>query len=162
MMFGRTLRRTHSALCLYVFLAIVGYSGLLFGQLEEQAVGLVLQSKDGKLRRAGTELPLSAKAGDILFAGDALLVDSGSIGFLYCPDKTAQILTGTGEVQLEQKQLRVKSGQLSEKKQQTFCSLPRLERESTASQKHLGASLTRDLKPAPPTGTFADRVSALP
>ncbi|MDZ4801678.1 MAG: tetratricopeptide repeat protein [Bryobacteraceae bacterium] len=109
----------------------------------EQPVGLVLTSKAAKLRRSGSELPLTAKSGDVIFAGDALVADGGSATFLFCPGKSSQTVASTGEVLFERKQLRVKTGQLSDVQKQDVCVLPAMERESTASQQHLGASVTR-------------------
>ena len=134
----------------------------LEAQQPEQALGLVLSSSNGKLRRAGSELPLAAKPGDILFSGDALVSDNGSVSFLFCPAKSSQTLAGTGEVIIDSKQLKIKSGQLSKVKQEEVCLLPALERESIAGQKHLGPSLTRSLDAQPTAVTFEAQIAGLP
>jgi len=43
---------------------------------KEEPVGLVLLPGGARLVRAGVETPLAAKAGDILFAGDAMKTES--------------------------------------------------------------------------------------
>jgi tetratricopeptide (TPR) repeat protein len=135
----------------------------MLAQQPEQAIGLVLASAAGKLRRTGSQLPLTAKAGDILFEGDALLADGGTVSFLYCPTKSSQKVAGVGEVVIGSKQLAVKAGQLSEVKQEEVCFLPRVERESVAGQKHLGVSLTgtRSLVPATAAGSLETRIAKL-
>src|SRR5689334_4440600 len=122
MMFRRVSGRRQAEVVLCVFVLAVGAAS----QELEQPVGLITASKDVKLRRLNTELPLTAKVGDILFAGDELIASGGTATFLYCPDKSSQTLGGSGEVVLDRKQLKVKSGQLSDRKQQTTCLLPAL------------------------------------
>src|ERR1700754_905338 len=111
-------------------LAVLSVPFAATAQELEQPVGLVTGSKGAKLRRFNTELPLTAKSGDILFPGDALIADGGTATFLFCPEKSSQTLSGSGDVLLERKQLKVKSGQLTDRKQQNFCMLPALERDS--------------------------------
>src|SRR6476620_6271480 len=130
MMFGRICcPRTAAAILIVLSVPFVAAAQEL-----EQPVGLVTGSKGAKLRRLNTELPLTAKAGDIMFPGDAVVADGGTATFLFCPEKTSQILSGTGEVLLDRKQLKVKSGQLTDRKQQNICILPSLERDSSAGQ----------------------------
>src|SRR5947209_14858662 len=74
------------------------------GQELEQPVGLVTGSRGAKLRRLNTELPLTVKAGDILFPGDAVIADGGTATFLFCPEKSSQTLSGSGKVLVERKQ----------------------------------------------------------
>jgi len=136
-------------------------SAALLAQTPEQPVGLVLRSQGGNLLRAGTELALAAKPGDILFAGDSLRVDKGSATFLFCPDNSSQTLGAGGDVTFEARQVRVKAGALADKKPAAFCALPAVPRSADASQFHNGASLTRALKPEADPGTFASRVAAL-
>jgi Tfp pilus assembly protein PilF len=111
----------------------------------EEPVGLVLLPGQAKVLRAGSETPLAARAGDILFAGDALRSGGGPSGFLYCPQKLQQTLEQGGEVVLESKQLRVKSGKLGASKPVNACFLPTVVRVAVASQQHYGVSMTRGL-----------------
>src|SRR4051794_30505086 len=133
MMFSRKYCRPELA----ALLCVLALPCLAAAQELEQPVGLITTSKGAKFRRSNTELALTAKAGDILFAGDAVLSEGGTAMFLYCPDKSLQTLTGSGEVVLDKKQLKVKSGQLTDRKQQPVCLLPAVEREAAASEKHL-------------------------
>ena len=64
-------------------------AGLIFAQAPEQPVGIVMRVEGGSLLRANTELALATKAGDILFTGDTLRSEKGTIQFAFCPDKAA-------------------------------------------------------------------------
>ena len=99
----------------------------------------------GKVLRANTETPLAARAGDILFSGDALRAIGAPASFLYCPGKSSQTLDSGGEVLLDTKQLKVKSGKLDPPKPVNACFLPQLVRVAVASQQHYGVSMTRGL-----------------
>jgi len=111
----------------------------------EEPVGLVLSAPGGKVLRANTETPLAARAGDILFSGDSLRAIGAPASFLYCPGKSSQTLDSGGEVLLDTKQLKVKSGKLDPPKQVNACFLPQLVRVAVASQQHYGVSMTRGL-----------------
>ena len=74
-------------------------SVLLAEPAKEEPVGLVLQPGSAKLLRAGVETPLAAKAGDILFSGDAMKTESAQASFLYCPSKSSQSLMPDGLLQ---------------------------------------------------------------
>jgi tetratricopeptide (TPR) repeat protein len=125
----------------------------------EEPVGLVLAAGGGKVLRAGTETALAARAGDILFAGDSLKSEAGTTGFLYCPTKTSQLLEQGGEVFLDAKALKVKTGKLGVSKPVNACFLPQVVRVAVASQQHYGVSMTRGL--AKPEGEVV-AFSALP
>jgi tetratricopeptide (TPR) repeat protein len=118
---------------------------LLADTPREEPVGLVLIPGGGKVKRAGSETPLAARAGDILFAGDDLRSDAAPASFLYCPQKTSQTLDTGAEVILESKQLKIKSGKLSGAKPVNACFLPTVVRVAVASQQHYGVSMTRGL-----------------
>jgi tetratricopeptide (TPR) repeat protein len=111
----------------------------------EQPVGLVVAAGDGKVVRARDELPLAAKDGEILYAGDALRSGSTPMTFLFCPQRSSQNLEPNGRATLENRALRVSVGRLTGKKMLEVCLLPRLERAPPASQQHYGGSLTRAL-----------------
>src|SRR5580658_6008672 len=104
----------------------------------EEAVGLILAPGSAKVLRTGTETPLAARAGDVLFSGDDLRSEGTPASFLYCPQKTSQTLDQGGEVVLESKQLKIKSGKLSGSKPVNACFLPTLVRVAVASQQHYG------------------------
>src|SRR5262245_19799757 len=113
---------------------------------KEDPVGLILSAGGGKLLRANTELPLGAKPGDILFSGDSLKAEASAASFLYCPAKSSQSLAPGGEVLLDAKQIRVKTGKLGDPKPVASCFLPQLVRVAVATQQHYGVSMTRALK----------------
>jgi tetratricopeptide (TPR) repeat protein len=112
---------------------------------KEEPVGLILSAPGGKVLRANTETPLAARAGDILFSGDALRAVGSPANFLYCPAKSSQTLDAGGEVLLDTKNLKVKSGKLDAPKPVNACFLPQLVRVAVASQQHYGVSMTRGL-----------------
>src|ERR1700681_846763 len=118
----------------------------------EEPGGLVLSAGGSKLLRANTETPLSARAGDLLFAGDGLRTEATAASFLFCPAKAIQTLSPSGEVKFDTKQPKVKSGKISEQPARA-CTLPQTLRVASASQQHYGVSMTRGInKPeVPPT-----------
>src|SRR6476619_2627644 len=81
---------------------------------KEDPVGLVLTAAGGQLLRAGTETPIGARAGDLLFTGDGLRSGSAAATFLFCPSKTLNTLGPGGEVRFVAHQPKVKAGKISE------------------------------------------------
>jgi len=128
-----------------VALTVVPSAFLSAAETREEPVGLILSAADGKVLRANTETPLAARAGDILFSGDSLRAVGSPANFLYCPGKSSQTLAPGGEVLLDTKQLKVKSGKLDSPKPVNACFLPQLVRVAVASQQHYGVSMTRGL-----------------
>ena len=125
-------------------------AALALADTKEEPVGLVLSAAGSKLLRADTETPLGARAGDLLFAGDGLRTESSAASFLFCPAKVLDTLSPSGEVRLDLKQPRVKSGKISEQPARA-CTLPQTLRVATASQQHYGISMTRGInKPEVP------------
>jgi tetratricopeptide (TPR) repeat protein len=123
-----------------------------FADTKEEPVGLVLSATGSKLLRADTETPLEARPGDLLFSGDSLRTESGPASFLFCPAKTLDTLMPSGEVRLDAKGTKVKSGKISETPARA-CTLPQTLRVAAASQQHYGVSMTRGVStpPIPPT-----------
>ena len=78
--------------------------------------------------------------------------EAGPASFLFCPGKTLDTLTPSGEVRLDAKAPKVKSGKITEQPARA-CTLPQTLRVAAASQQHYGVSMTRGLnKPeVPPT-----------
>src|ERR1051325_11354607 len=107
-----------------------------------EKVGLVLSPGSAQLLKAGTETPLSAKAGDILATGDGLRTGDAEAKFLFCPSKTIQTLSASGEMRVDPKGTKAKTGKLSEIPARA-CALPTTLRVAVASQQHFGATLTR-------------------
>jgi tetratricopeptide (TPR) repeat protein len=152
-----------SALLRCVALAILAGALLPADTPGEQPVGLVLSPSDGKVVRAGSELPLAARSGDVLFAGDALRSESAPVSFLYCPEKSSDSLAPKAEVLLEPKQLKLKSGRLAARNPVGSCFLPQVVRVAVASQQHYGVTMVRALRgAAAKPETLAARLQALP
>jgi uncharacterized caspase-like protein len=118
---------------------------LFAADMREEPVGLILTATGGKVLRANTETPLAARSGDILFSGDSLQAIGSPANFLYCPAKASQTLDSGGEVLLDAKQLKVKTGKLDPPKPVGACFLPQVVRVAVASQQHYGVSMTRGL-----------------
>jgi tetratricopeptide (TPR) repeat protein len=111
----------------------------------EEPVGLILSAVGGKVLRANTETPLAARAGDILFSGDSLRAIGAPANFLFCPSKASQTLDSGGEVALDTKAIKVKTGKLDPPKPVNACFLPQVVRVAVASQQHYGVSMSRGL-----------------
>ena len=135
----------------------------LAAQQKEQPVALVLRSASGQVVRAGSELPLAAIPGDLLFVGDALLGGQGSATFLFCPDKSSQQLNAGGRIVFEAARFQIQSGAITNRQSASACLLPMVERAPSASRSHYGEPRTRSLEPpASQTGGFEARLQALP
>jgi tetratricopeptide (TPR) repeat protein len=132
-------------------------------EVKEEPVGLVLNPGGGKLLRADTETPLALRAGDLLFSGDGLRTDASPASYLFCPAKTIQTLSASGEVRLDAKQPKVKTGKISDVPAKA-CTLPQTLRVAVASQQHYGVTMTRggeDSKPVSRDQLPADLKAAL-
>jgi tetratricopeptide (TPR) repeat protein len=111
---------------------------------KETPVGLVLSGAGTKMLRADTETPLDARPGDLLFARDGLRTAGAPASFLFCPAKTIDTLSASGEVRLDDKQPKVKTGKITEAPARS-CSLPPTLRVAAASQQHYGVTMSRGL-----------------
>jgi tetratricopeptide (TPR) repeat protein len=133
-------RWRHHAICaLVVSLSVAARA--------DEAVGLVISAGGSKVLRAGSETPLAAKGGDLLFTGDGLRTETSAASFLFCPSKAIETLSASGEVRFEAKAPKVKTGKISEQPARA-CTLPNTLRVAVASQQHYGVSMTRgDTKP---------------
>lgn len=112
---------------------------------KEQPVGLVLAPGGSKVLRAKTNTPLATRAGDILFSGDSLQSAGAPVAFVYCPNKTSQMLDPSSEVMLDTQQVKVRTGKIGATKPANTCYLPTVARVSAASEQHYGVSMTRGL-----------------
>jgi len=110
----------------------------------DEPVGLVLNSGGSKILRANTETPLSARPGDLLFSGDGLRTETTAASYLFCPAKSIQTLSPSGEVRFDPKQPKIKTGKISQQPAGA-CALPETLRVADASQQHYGVSMTRGL-----------------
>ncbi|HYL76161.1 MAG TPA: tetratricopeptide repeat protein [Bryobacteraceae bacterium] len=129
-------------------------------QVKETPVGLVLSAGGAKLLRADTETPLDARPGDLLFARDGLRTAGSAASFLFCPGKTIDTLSASGEVRLEDKAPKVKTGKISEAPARA-CTLPQTLRVAAASQQHYGVTMSRgDAGPSVPRDKLPPEVIA--
>jgi tetratricopeptide (TPR) repeat protein len=112
------------------------------------------------LLRAGFSLALTAKPGDILFAGDGLKSTDGSARFLFCPDNTSQEISGPAEVYFEARQLKVRAGALAGTKPASGCALPPMDRLIATGRQDGGAEASRALS-ASRTGSLDQLIQAL-
>src|SRR5580698_8129609 len=138
---------------------LIIFAGLLWGDAKEEPVGLVLSATGSKLLRADTETPLAARPGDLLFAGDGLRTEGGPASFLFCPGKALDTLTPSGEVRLDAKAPKVRSGKITEQPARA-CTLPQTLRVAAASQQHYGVSMTRGLNKPEVAPTPHDKLAA--
>src|SRR5579863_5128827 len=137
----------HTSACAAI-LILLSWPG--FADTKEESVGLVLSATGSKLLRADTETPLAARPGGLLFAGDGLRTETGPASFLFCPGKALDTLTPSGEVRLDAKAPKVKTGKITEQPARA-CTLPQTLRVAAASQQHYGVSMTRGLPEVTPT-----------
>ncbi len=142
-----------------ISIAVVLTAGFLGADTKEEPVGLVLSATGSKLLRADTETPLTARPGDLLFAGDGLKTETGAASFLFCPAKSIDTLAPAGEVRLEAKATKVKSGKISELPARA-CTLPQTLRVAAASQQHYGVSMTRGINKPEVPPTLHDKLPA--
>jgi tetratricopeptide (TPR) repeat protein len=120
-------------------------SALYADERPEQVLGVVVEASGARLLRAGTELALGARNGDLLFSDDSLLVESGVARILFCPDKVELTLRPPATVSIRASALRIRSETSPARKPVETCLLPKLER-ATAGERHYGGSLTRALE----------------
>jgi Flp pilus assembly protein TadD len=132
----------------------------------DEPVGLVLSPAGSSVLRANTETPLAARPGDLLFSGDGLRTAAAPASFLFCPEKTIDTLSPSGEVRFAAGKPKIKTGKISEQPARA-CTLPETLRVNVASQQHYGVSMTRGLDhpaapPIPRDKLPADVLAELP
>jgi tetratricopeptide (TPR) repeat protein len=136
----------------------------VWAAVPEEPVGLVLNPGGSQLLRSDAETPLSARSGDLLFSGDGLRTSSNTASFLFCPGKTLETLSSSGEVRLDASKPKVRTGSISGQPART-CTLPKTLRVAAASQQHYGVTMTRgvagEIKPIPRTALPADALAEL-
>ncbi|MGA3017259.1 MAG: caspase family protein, partial [Bryobacteraceae bacterium] len=128
----------------------------------ETPLALILTGSGAKIVRAGSELPLSAKPGDIVFSGDALRSEGGSVTFLACGGNTQQTLSPDGDALFESRGPKLRAGRFTDQKPAAGCFLPPLPRFVIASQQHAGAAVAQELSSGAGPQTFEERLRQLP
>lgn len=142
--------------------AAVLAAGLAGGQpAAESPAGLVLVPGGGQLLRAGTQLPLAAKTGDVLFPGDRLRSAAGALTLLHCGRKETVTLAAQATAEVLPEEVRLRAGAVASRQPLgSSCYLPQMARVLPASQQQYGMSLVR---PLPGAGdTREERIAALP
>jgi tetratricopeptide (TPR) repeat protein len=139
---------------------LLGWIAIAGHAQQEPPLGLVVSATNATLLRAGFSLPLTAKPGDILFAGDGLKSQDGSARFLFCPDKTSQEISGAAEVSFEARQLKVRAGSLAASRPASGCPLPPMDRLIATGRQDGGAEASRAVE-ASRTGSLEQRIQAL-
>ena len=114
----------------------------------DEPLGLMLAANGATLTRSGTQTPLTAKSGELIFAGDLLRAESGSVSFLYCPGKVSHTLNAPGELIFERDQIKKKSGSFVSTQPTSACRLPTVIRVAAASRQHYGVTMVRSLSDA--------------
>jgi len=132
---------------LLLLLVVSLLPGLLQAQpAREQPVGILLAAPDATLLRSADSLPLAARPGDLLFAGDTLRTGSAAASLLFCPESASFVLAPDTEMVAGDKRPVVRSGRLDQRRAAPFCTLPSVPRDTTG---FYGASLARALREPP-------------
>jgi len=148
---------------IFLSFALLAQCGLMAAALE-QPVGLILSAGGSRLLRAGTETTLASRPGDLLFSGDKLSTTDAPASFLFCPGKIRESLLPRGEIQLQNKRLRLLQGKTSEQPV-GGCELPPVLQLTVASEQHYGLIMIRgftiDFPPIPRDQLPADVLAEL-
>jgi tetratricopeptide (TPR) repeat protein len=147
-------------LCVVLLLLVCCFT-VAAQEAAELPLALILTGSGAKILRAGSELPLTAKPGDILFSGDALRSEGGSVTFLACSGNTQQTLSPDGEALFEPHGPKLRAGRFTDQKP-AGCFLPALPRFVIASQQHADAAVAQELSRAAGPQTFEERLRQLP
>jgi tetratricopeptide (TPR) repeat protein len=125
----------------------------------EAPQALILAGNGANLVRAGSELVLTAKSGQVLFTGDSL---RGAATFLSCTGKTEQTLSADADVLFEARGPKLRAGRVSDTKPSDGCFLPPLQRTIIASQQHAGAAIAKESAREVVAQTLQQRLQQLP
>lgn len=112
------------------------------GQVNETPLALVLDGGSAQILRLNSELSLSAKPGDILFAGDVLRAAGGPVTLLSCTANTRQTLSSDAELVLEARGPKLRAGKIARQDPAPGCFLPAMPRNIIASRQDAGAAET--------------------
>jgi tetratricopeptide (TPR) repeat protein len=125
----------------------------------EPPQALVLAGNGATLVRAGSEIALSARPGQVLFSGDAL---RGAATFLSCTAKSEQTLSADGDMLFEIKGPKLRAGKVAATNPADGCFLPPMPRTIIASQQHAGAAIAMENSREVVAQTFQQRLQQLP
>lgn len=155
-----TCRMTNILCCT---VAALFFSSGVSAQTGDLPLGIVTASDGAKVRRKGSNLPLSAPAGEFIFSGDVIISDAGAATVAFCPEKASLVLPSGGEYTVSSTGIRATKGALGEKKALIACQLPAIDREPSANLSTYGSTMTRGGTPArAPQSTLEQRINNLP
>ena len=129
----------------HLLVLLAGLTTVVERARAEEPLGLLLAASGATIVRPGIQTPLSAKTGELIFAGDSVRAETGSVSFLYCPGRVSHTLNAPGELVFERDQIRRKSGSLSSTQPMGACRLPTVVRVAAASRQHYGVTMVRGL-----------------
>lgn len=125
---------------------------------KEQPVGLILGADGAEYQPHGTRVPLRARAGTVLFEGDALNASTGPLRFLWCAAGAARkfdyTIAGTPRFTLSAASPPFANGPAAD-----VCLLPAMERKPEVATL---PPLEQFLPPALPASTVAQDIAATP
>ena len=124
----------------------------------EPPQALILSAENATILRAGSELPLAARPGQILFTGDTL---RGTATFLSCTAKSEQTLSTDADLLFDPKGPKLRTGKIAATKPADGCFLPPLRRTIIASQQHAGAAVARETAREVVSQTLQQRLQQL-
>ena len=151
------------AVCLWKLAPVAASLLVLHAQQAvEPPQALILAAGGARVVRMGSELPLSAKPGEILFAGDSLRADGGAVTFLSCTGKSQQTLSADADIVFELRGPKLRAGKITDTKPAAGCFLPAMPRAIVASQQHAGAAMAVEASREVVAQTFQQRLQQLP
>ncbi len=113
--------------------------------MAQQEIGqaLILAGGGARLTRAGSELDVAARDGEVVFAGDFLRTGTTAAIILSCASNTRQTLGPGTDALFERSSMKLRSGKVTAQQPAPGCFLPPLARTPT-SQQHAGAALAQE------------------
>ena len=131
-------------------IAIWFCAAVAFAQPGGEPVGLVLTAgRDARIIRRDAKASGPARVGEILLAGDRLNSAGSTASYLYCPEKSSQVLAAKSEALFETTGVQVRTGKIESSQPVSQCFLPQVVQLAVASQQHAGALVARNVPPVP-------------
>ena len=139
-------------------IAIWSCAAVALAQSGGEPVGLLLTAgRDARITRRDAKSSGPARVGEILLAGDRLNSAGSTASYLYCPEKSTQVLAAKSEAVFESTGVQIRTGKVESRQPVSQCFLPQVVQLAVASQQHAGALVARDVPPVPallyPIGT---------
>lgn len=132
--------------------------------LAQTPVGLVVEAASAELRRAGSELPLAARPGDLLFPGDGLATGAGRVRLWFCPGREEYSAGPGSALEVGPAQIVWRAGRAAASKSLPVCALPAVDARRLEDVRFYGARL-RGLEaaesPPPPAQTVSPELAAI-